>query len=877
MSVIESSSNQVAVPARRNVHPDPRYAVLWKKRMRTDQSDRVVSIGVGIIMLTLLCAISVIFIERERAIEFWRNSAEAESRMLAAHAQQTLAAADLVLRSVIDKASEERVSNVGEMRSLLGTREYHDLLRERQKGVVQVSVASIVDRNGDMVNFTRTYPPLSNTGAQINLAERDYFQQHLNNDSLDLFLSEPVKNKGTGSWTFYLARKIRSVSGEMLGLVLVGIECQYFVEFFNAVASPGKQYSIFLSNGTNLARFPGYEQPSGQPGQNLLASPVFKTITSGASSAVVAANSASVMNSSPGEMRIVAPSRVSAYPLVVNVRLSEELILAAWRRFSYTTIAIALCLSALLLVLIMAIRSLQKKNMASIKLIESARKRAEQESIYKGHFLANMSHEIRTPLNAITGLTDLLAKHHLPKKSSELVMVVRNSADHLATIVSDVLDFSALEEVKITLREENVSLRRMLDDLSGIAHGLPGTSLLNLKFVMADDVPEFIVTDRSRVMQVLLNLLSNAIKFTKSGSVALEVGMASSGGDDIQLEFSVSDTGSGVLMSQSEQLFEPFARGSKDPLSPDQGTGLGLAISRRIARRMGGDLVLVYSSKSGSMFRFTLSVRRGSRLAEVPEPVGELSYAMRILVAEDTVAGQMVMRGMLESMGHEVRLVSNGREAVDAFESDDFDVIFMDIQMPVLDGYHAARLIRQTGRRGLSVPIVALTAYTQISEQDGELSGAITMCIPKPIQERSLCSALDRLQSIISERRSIGYAFDCLPAVNVDEVKLKEMGEALGADGTTAAVKAFIRDLNETASKLKIQMNAGDSVGVARLAHRMKGLFAQFGAIEPARLAAEIEAGKSGKTGEAVAQLLDYVPLAIEAVQRATGMASASR
>ena len=868
MSVPESASNHLIGPTGRGVYLGRRFIATSKILARLQQGAYVVPIGMGVIMLTLLTAAGSIFIEKKKSIEFWKTSAEIESRMLAAHAYQTLAAADLVLRAVIDKTSEERVRDVGELRSVLGTPEHHNLLRARQKGILQVSVVSIVDRNGDMVNFTRNYPPLSNTGAKINLAERDYFQQHLNNDALDLFLSAPVQNKGTGSWTFYLARKIRGVSGEMLGLVLVGIESEYFVDFFAAVASPGKHYSIFLSDGTTLARHPGYDMPNGQPGQNMSASPVFIALNSGAPSALVAADATSVLNLNPGEMRIVAPSRVLDYPLVVNVRLSEDLILKSWRLSSLTTIAIALVLSALLLYLTMAIRSLLKKNMASIKSLDSARKQAEDDSIYKGYFLANMSHEIRTPLNAITGLTDMLAEHHLPKKSNDLVAVIRNSATHLATIVNDVLDYSRLETQQVTLSEENVSLRHILDGLMGIARGLPGASQLTLKCVIAEDVPGFIVTDRSRVMQVLLNLLSNAIKFTKRGSVSLEVSTAGSVGDDSQLEFSVSDTGSGIMMSQADRIFEPFSQGGQDHASPHKGTGLGLAISRSIARRMGGDVMLIYSSGSGSTFRFKLPVRRGRQTAEVPEAVCEVSYAMRILVAEDTTASQIVMQGILESMGHEVRLVANGLEAVDAFDKDDFDAIFLDIQMPVMDGYHAARLIRQKGHRGRSVPIVALTAYAQTADRSGELSEAITMQISKPIQKRTLRSALDRLQSIISERRSSGYAFDGLPVVTVDEDKLKEMAEALGSDGIAAAVKAFICDLNETASKLKVQMNAGDSLGVERSAHRMKGLFAQFGAIEPAQLAAEIEAVKSSEREGAVAQLLDYVPLAIEVVQR---------
>ena len=222
MSVPESASNNFFESAGRRVYTGRHYDAY------------VIPIGITVIILTLLIAAGVILVERKKAIEFWRNSAESQSRMLAAHAYQTLNAADVILRGVINKASQERVRDVNELRAVLGARDYNDLLLAWQKSITQVSVTAIVDRNGDMVNSTRTNLPFSDTGAKINLAERDYFQRHMKDDALEIFLSEPVQNEVTGLWTFYATRKIRGVSGETLGLVLVGIETQYFIDFYNA-------------------------------------------------------------------------------------------------------------------------------------------------------------------------------------------------------------------------------------------------------------------------------------------------------------------------------------------------------------------------------------------------------------------------------------------------------------------------------------------------------------------------------------------------------------------------------------------------------------------------------------------------------------------
>ncbi len=883
MSVADAEPQHIAGPADSGLLSGSRFRVLqqaWRHVRSEHARDGayVLPIGIGIILLTLSSAAALIVAERHNAILSWQGVAESESRMLAAHAQHTLASADLVLRAVIDRANDERVRDVRDVHAVLGTREFHGLLVSRQKGIPQISVVSIVDLQGDMVNFTRNYPPRSNTGAKINLLERDYFQAHLNNPALELFLSVPVQNKGTGTWTFYLARKIRNVSGEMVGLVLVGIEAKYFVDFYASVSTGGTQYSMFLTDGTNLARYPGHDTPSGAPGQRFITSPVFTTLNYGKASAVVDASADANIHAKWGQLRIVAPSRVREYPLVVNVRLSEDRILKAWRRSATTTCAIALFLSALLLALTIAVKNLLKRNVLSIQALDAARARADRENRSKGYFLANMSHEIRTPLNAITGLVDVLSEQKLPGNATELIDVIRGAAAHLLTIVNDVLDFSRLDAGQVTLREEDFSLHEALESLMAVVRGLPGASRLALTCVIAKDVPRVIFADRLRLTQVLMNLLGNAVKFTKRGSVTLQLNTGGFVGNDCELHFSVKDTGIGLNKAMADRIFEPFEQGGVDPLLPRQGTGLGLSISKRIATAMGGELILANTDGSGSTFRLKLTVpfrlnlpvHPGQSVVQQPEAEVKEGYAMRILAAEDTTASQIVIRSLLESMGHKVRIVANGKEAVDVFEKEDFDAVFLDIQMPVMDGYHAARLIRQMGDRGGRVPIVALTAYAQVSDQSAALAVGITMYLSKPIRKQDVSAVLGRLQLMDSGRQaSIGGAVHRAPVVTIDPVALNELAEAVSSEQMAAAVKAFVRDLTETAGKMKTQMQAGDASGMRRSAHRMIGLFAQFGAREQADLAAKIEAGEFGETNAAAAQLLDCVPAAIEAVQQA--------
>ncbi|MGA0796883.1 MAG: PDC sensor domain-containing protein, partial [Quisquiliibacterium sp.] len=238
----------------------------------------VLSLGIGVVLLTMVGAGWLVWAERERSIQLWQNSAEAEARALAANTAQALQAADLVLRSVSDEINGAGVQSVEQMRDVLGTQAVHEMLKDRRSGLAQVSVASVVDVNGDMVNFTRNYPPRSATGQRINLRERDYFQAHLADPNLELFVSTAVQNKGTGSWTFYLARKIKSPSGEMLGVALAGIESEYFHKYFRAIGVPGKTLALFHSNGSLLARWPDENAPIGT---NFSASKLFDILNSG--------------------------------------------------------------------------------------------------------------------------------------------------------------------------------------------------------------------------------------------------------------------------------------------------------------------------------------------------------------------------------------------------------------------------------------------------------------------------------------------------------------------------------------------------------------------------------------------------------------------
>ena len=331
--------NKSLVPT--GVAPDAKGLPLWRRGPAP-----AYGVALGLIVVIIALFAGYLYEQRIDSLEQSRLEQESASKAVAFHVEQSLLAVDLVLRSVTERVADARMSTVAELREKMGTPAVFDLIKNRKAGITQLSVVSIVDKNGDMVNFTRNYPPRSDQGKTINLAERDYFKAHLADATLKLFISAPVKNKGTGTWTFYLTRKIENPSGEMIGLVLAGIESAYFEDYFRAIAQAGKSYTLFLEAGISIARFPAIDAALGKGSTD---TPVFKTLRSGVPSAVIRPEYDARLVANSLEYRVIAPSRVRGYPLVVNVRAGESVIFAVWNKTLIWVGGFALLLSVLVL------------------------------------------------------------------------------------------------------------------------------------------------------------------------------------------------------------------------------------------------------------------------------------------------------------------------------------------------------------------------------------------------------------------------------------------------------------------------------------------------------------------------------------------------
>lgn len=369
------------------------------------------------------------------------------------------------------------------------------------------------------------------------------------------------------------------------------------------------------------------------------------------------------------------------------------------------------------------------------------RQHAEQASQAKNLFLANMSHEIRTPLNAILGFSEILQDQHLEEKDKQrYAAIIRRTGESLNTIINDILDISKIEADRIETQAAAFSLSQMLSDLYALLKMRCDEKGIQLIFERIGYVSEYIVTDQTRLRQILTNIVGNSIKFTEKGHVMLTYEVRGT-----MLFFTVSDTGAGISPEQRANLFKVFSQGDSSVRKKYGGTGLGLSIAQKLSQLLGGDAGLL-DSEEGMGSLFFVQVKYNPTEKPANEPVVQIPpYNTRaianknILVVEDSLDNQMLLEFYLTKHKANVTFANNGQEGIDAAVKGNFDLILMDIQMPVLDGYAATEELR---RRGVAIPIIALTGYAMKEDQDKCLKAGCNEFLAKPIHKDKLLHTL---------------------------------------------------------------------------------------------------------------------------------------
>ena len=469
-----------------------------------------------------------------------------------------------------------------------------------------------------------------------------------------------------------------------------------------------------------------------------------------------------------------------------------------------------------------------------------AKDTAEAANRAKSEFLANMSHEIRTPINGMVGMIDLTLLKDIGQEQRENLEIVKACADSLLKIINDILDFSKIEAGKLVIEKIGFNLRELLDSTIKAHLPLAMNKKLKLNCDCSDSIPEVLQGDPNRLKQILNNLLNNALKFTEHGGVSLVVEPLAMTDETIELKFSVSDTGIGISGPEQAKLFRTFSQVDGSITRKYGGTGLGLVISKQLVQMMGGMMTVESQKGKGSRFSFTLKFKLtgelGSSCQDNPQLIHTLK-PLKILIVEDDKVNLMVLAIMLKEKGHFVESATNGAEALLLHAKNPYDVIFMDIQMPIMDGIEATVKIREREGKDHHTPIIALTAYALVGDREKFLSYGLDEYIPKPIKMDELFRILEEVVNRSSLEKERCAESD--PEIMISDtgiiLNIKPEG-SLGRDKLT-----ILQDISQDIEELQLGLSYKDMNFIEEIAHKIKNNCNLIEADELKTLAFKIE------------------------------------
>lgn len=509
--------------------------------------------------------------------------------------------------------------------------------------------------------------------------------------------------------------------------------------------------------------------------------------------------------------------------------------------------------------------------------IEDQKMKLEKKNKQLEDFLAIMSHEIRTPMNGIVGMVDLLLETRLNDEQREYAATAREASELLLILINDILDFSKIEEGKLQLEVVNFNLKSVEQNVLALVEPKARNKGLVLSSFLNPDIPNLLRGDPVRLSQVLLNLLSNAVKFTEKGGISLRTFPQEGDPKNITVRFEVRDTGIGIPEAARKNLFQPFFQADLSSTRKYGGTGLGLSICRRLVELMNGQIGFESTEDRGSTFWFTVSFALGNETEApvddgcyIPEPLAPLQWKKKpgnILVAEDYTINQKLILAQLKRLGLTADIVSNGREAIEAFSGTNYAMVLMDCQMPVMDGFEAVRTIRNLeAENGGRTPIIAVTAGAMTGDREKCLSAGMDDCLSKPFRLDELQKVLSRwlpdwdvpMEEVVTSPALEPKVLEFSKLTVIDTAKLKEFLQMINGDidFLIHLIGAFLRDIPLKLGSLQKALKLGDTSTACLHAHGMKSSGSILGATFFSDLCKELEMLVSTGTIEGTEELV---------------------
>ena len=534
---------------------------------------------------------------------------------------------------------------------------------------------------------------------------------------------------------------------------------------------------------------------------------------------------------------------------------------------------------------------LRRHNVALKEQVE----KAEAASLAKSQFLANMSHEIRTPMNGVLGMAELLSQTQLTDKQRKYVETIGSSGKTLLNVINDILDLSKIEAGKLELVYSDFNLREMIEEATDLLREQAHDKGLHLGWSMGREIPPIVHGDPYRLRQILTNLVSNAVKFTEKGDVTVRVDTAEEDQDALTVRFEVSDTGIGIDFDAQKHIFDSFSQADSSKTRRYGGTGLGLAIARQLTHMMGGEIGVKSTPGVGSTFWFTARLEKSDGRNITPHKSlrhaqsaeikggreGEVTYgdmpafSGNVLIAEDNPVNREVALEMLRSVGCEAEAVCNGREAVEILATGSFNLVFMDCQMPEMDGYEATRILRErerlqcgSGGECSRLPVIAMTAQAMESDREQCLRAGMDDYMSKPFTSEQLHVVLGKWLPGNGDQKLLGNsvnppdASSLAPGKEGSPIDFKTLNELRDLEKQTSSglvsklITIFLTDTPKVLESMSAAVSQGDASGLHIAAHKLKSSSAYLGAGKLSEQCRELETMGREKNLDQAAKLL---------------------